>query len=499
MAKVICPYCCHKFEPSTMVFRLNEMLQENTEEEIREDIFNRNRHIRDEKLIKYYRDMEHQTENDAVANAEKINPYGCIEIDFMTMGNDITNYNYEMLKKNNFVMELDYKGHHLDQRVCPNCHNHLIRRAGLYDMKMIAMYGDTNSGKTVYLNILEAMLQGDPALGNIGYAFEGQMMFAGTAEEKAKHDERFESLLRRRELPKATVSGQVVPPQVFEYTYKTAEDIQHDKTVFLVFRDIPGEDCLADDKLKRYSFYLKNADGLIVMIDSSKLMVSTPYLNAGDAANNRQMESLHNLSLLLSEAYGTGKIEIPTAVVLAKGDLFSEVPPIKNGFSKEYNAIMNVSNANDLHQKYLDRKVIDDLHRNILAILKGVHEERLLGVIERSFNDYNLFCMSALGETPITETDLENGEVIQRVNNLAPYRVAEPLYWLMAKNNLIPYRYLEIYRKGDMRRAVQTLYFEWERRSGRAQQRHQEAIKMNRIKTEGLFGKWNLIERTNSF
>lgn len=508
MAKVLCPYCCHRFEPSHMVFRLNEAIEENMEDEILEeagsDIFGarsrkqkNDKTVRDEKLIHYFREMEHETEKDAENHAKQISPYGCLDIDFVSMGNDITNYNYEMLEKHNFVMELDYKGRHLDQRVCPNCHNNLIRRAGLFEMKMIAMYGDTNSGKTVYLNILEAMLQGDAALENIGYAFEGQMNFVGSFEEKQEHDERFNLLLRKHELPKATPSGKVVPPQVFEYTYKTAED-KRDKTIMLIFRDIPGEDCLAEDKLRRYSFYLKNADGIIVLLDTSKLQVAIPYLNAGDFVNNRQMESLNNLSSLLSAIYAEGKINIPAAIVLAKGDLLKEVPPIVDKYGEFYQAIMGDENANELHQKYLDRRIIDELNKNIMNILNGVNEQRLMKTVERCFSDFSFFCISALGETPITEHIIGTAEEIQKVNSLRPYRVAEPLYWIMAKNNDIPYRYVEKYRRKDEIKTVQTLYFERERK-GIAQQRHKEMMKANGIKTEGIFGKWDLIERTNSF
>ena len=507
MAQIICPYCCHRFPPNVMWFTLDSPMdtpEEQKETESEEDIFSssgsnlkgKDKTVRDEELIWYFRTIERLTEKEAVAKAKEVNPYGCIEIDFTKMGSDISHYNEKILERYGFVMELEYKNHHLQQRVCPKCHNHIVKTAGLYEMKLIAMYGDTSSGKTVYLNILQAMLQGNAALGNVGYSFRGQMDLVGSQKKKEEHDENLEKLLNAGLLPEATPGGKIVPPEVYEYSYYTAEDPQNLKNVLLVFRDIPGEDCLNPDNLESYKFYLKNSDGIIVLLDSSWLSVSVRYLNPDKSANNRMIDSLTNLKQLLTSVFGENEIDIPAAIVLAKGDLLKSVPSIINRYGDEFSEIMDVENANELHKTFLDRSVIDDLNRKLKTILSGVGEERLLDRIDRCFKNYSYFCISSLGKAP------EKDKGIDKAINITPYRVGEPLYWLMAKLDLIPYRYMAKYRyrrRGFLGKEVEsrpiiTYYFESER-GGVAQKRHREQAESNGID----MNRAHRISQTNSF
>lgn len=497
MSEITCPYCCEHFQPTRMVFRLKKSLREDTTEQAGEESLwsagghsSRNKKILDENLKQYYMNFESMDEKTAEANASF--EAEAIEINFADMMQDITDYSQKMYDEHKFVLELTYKGQHLTERLCPYCHKELIPNAGLYDMKIIAMYGDTNAGKTVYLNILEAVLRGDPRLNTDSSAFQGCMFFQGNDEELKLHDENYNQLLGKHRLLRATEGGHIVKPQVFRYSYKTADKPHEDKNLLIVFRDIPGEDVRSAEKLRRYGFYLKNADGIIVLLDATKLTQVIPFLNTdgNEIGNLNVSQAVGNLSDLLAVVNGGKKISTPTAVVLAKSDVLGHV--LQNDNTKRFDEI-NSSNANNLHVTYLDRKEIKKLDgtvRNILGNLKETNT--IINPVDSCLSDYSYFAVSALGENP------QQDEEGQYTSNIRPLRVAEPFYWILSKLNYIPYFHSEKWSNGKGVQEVKMYYFESER-NGMAQQRFEAQKIAHGIKKKFLGPKWEFKGSNDSF
>lgn len=497
MSEITCPYCCEHFQPTRMVFRLRKSLKAETPVEGEDDkwkVGGRSsgaKKIIDENLKRYYMNFESMDEKTADQNASF--DAEAIEINFADMMNDISDYNQKMYEEHKFVLELTYKGQRLTQRLCPYCHMELIPNAGLYDMKIIAMYGDTNAGKTVYLNILEAVLRGDPRLNTDISAFQGSMFFQGNDKELELHDKNYNLLLGKHRLPEATKGGIIVKPQVFRYCYKTADKPNEDKNLLIVFRDIPGEDIRSAEKLHRYGFYLKNADGIVVLIDATKLTQVIPYLHADDSqiGNLNVSQALGNLSDLLTVITGGNKINTPTAVVLAKADVLSRV--LQNDNAHIFEDI-NSSNANNIHVSHLDRKEIKKLNGHVKGILGNLHETNtIINPVEYCFSDYSYFAISALGEDP--KKDSEG----QYVTEIRPMRVAEPLYWILAKLNHIPYFHYEkwVSNRGATEH-VKMFYYDKER-NGVAQKRFEDQKNAHGIKDKFFGPKWNLADRNDSF
>lgn len=496
MSDIICPYCCERFKPTRMVFRLKKSLKEDTTEQTAEESIwseggpSSSNKILDEKLKQYYMNFENMEERWAEIYSSF--EAEAIEINFTDMMKDITDYNQEMYKEHKFVLELTYKGQRLTERLCPYCHKELIPNAGLYDMKIIAMYGDTNAGKTVYLNILEAVLRGDPRL-NTGFsAFQGCMFFQGNDEELKLHDENYNRLLGKRRLLPATEGGHIVKPQVFRYSYKTADKPHEDKNLLIVFRDIPGEDVRSAEKLRRYGFYLKNADGIIVLLDSTKLTQVIPFLNTdgNEIGNLNVSQAVGNLSDLLAVVNGGKKISTPTAVVLAKSDVLEHV--LQNENAERFDEI-NSSNANNLHVTYLDRREIKNLDETVRNILADLGETNtIINPVNSCLSDYSYFAVSALGENP------QKDEEGQYVSDIRPLRVAEPFYWILSKLNYIPYFHSERWSNGRNVQEVKMYYFEKER-NGMAQQRFEKQKIAHGIKKKWLGAKWELKGSNDSF
>lgn len=497
MSEITCPYCCEHFQPTRMVFRLKKSLQEEETTVNQDDpwkVGGRSTGTKkkvDENLKRYYMNFESMDEKTAEANASF--DAEAIEINFADMMQDITDYNQKMYDEHKFVLELTYKGQRLTQRLCPYCHKELIPNAGLYDMKIIAMYGDTNAGKTVYLNILEAVLRGDPRLNTDLSAFQGSMFYQGNDEELKLHDENYNQLLGEHKLLRATEGGRIVKPQVFRYCYKTADKQNEDKNLLVVFRDIPGEDIRSAEKLHRYSFYLKNADGIIILLDATKLTQVIPFLNTdGNQIGNLNVsQALGNLSDLLTVINGGNKIGTPTAVVLAKADVLGQV--LQNDNAKMFGEISN-SSANDLHVTHLDRKEIKNLNGCVKTILGNLKETNtIINPVEHCFSDYNYFAISALGENP--QKDDEG----QYVSSIKPLRVAEPFYWILAKLNYIPYFHSEKWESNKGATKVVKMYYYENERHGIAQKKFEDQKIAHGIKRKFLGPKWKFAERNDSF
>lgn len=442
MKEVKCPYCCKCFPPTRMVFRLRKSLRE----QYVSDVFAENNHISqivDEEYKKYLMDIEGEDERTAETHAGF--DAEAIEINFSDMIQDIEDYDEDMYNQHKFVQELTYKGQRLSHRLCPFCHNELVPQAGLYDMNIIAMYGDTGVGKTVYLNVLRAVLETNSSLrGRIGDAFGASVYLVGDDDEVTQHNADYNVLMEKKMLPKATEKGKVVRPKILCYRYVTADKSNKEKGNLLVFRDIPGEDIRQTKSLEKYKFYLKNADALIILLDATKLRQVQPHLAPqGDNEYNSLTigQALGNLSNMVAAIRGDGKIEIPTAVVLAKADVLNE-PKLLDDETKKLFDKINTENANNLHKGYVDRGEIIKVDRNVQKMLKNMSEDTtIINPVSRHFLDSSFFAVSALGEKPKKN---ENEE--QYVEYITPMRVAEPLYWILSKLNHIPYFHHEVWR-----------------------------------------------------
>lgn len=505
MSEIICPYCCKRFQPTQMVFRLKHSLddeQDRTTEEEQEkksmwDTPGRKTgrgKVVDEKLKDYYMNFENMTANDAEENA--LFDAGTIDINFVDMMDDITDYNQKMYSEHQFVLELTYKGQRLTERLCPYCHNQLVPMAGLHEMKIIAMYGATHSGKTVYLNVLEAVLRGDPRLSvSDNCAFQGNMIYQGTDAELLRHNENYNLMMDKRMLPDATKSGMVVRPQVFLYRYKTADKPTEDNSILLVFRDIPGEDTLLSGSLNRYSYYLRKADGIIVMLNAQDLIQVAPKLNNSGSITDKMAvaQALANLENLLAASLGDEKISVPTAVVLAQADVLQYTLSGEN--QEIFSRIIQVGEKKDSHFSYFNRKIVRNLNSDVKRLLSNLGEtSTILNPVDYCFANPQFFAISALGDNPETIKD-ETGTDIQIVQQIRPLRAAEPLYWILAKLSCIPYYHVERWRKGQNGPIKEVKFFYYEKeRNGLAQKRLEDMKEKQGIKNSLFGAKWERIE-----
>lgn len=496
MREIICPYCCNRFMPSAVDFRLERPLEDENEQKDsaqessggfanRKSSFGSSASkksglVRDELLYKYYKDYLQYSDTDAAGNANQL---PAIELDMMSP--DI-HYDVEAYNRFGYVTKIEYKGQTLKQRLCPKCHNPVVPNAGKYDMLMVSMIGDTNVGKSVYLTVLEQVLKED--------LFRGNLSFMGTDEERDLYLSNLTKLLNKKETLSATQRTKI-PPMSFLYTYATP-DTDEKQYKLIVFCDIAGEDCRQEKTMKQNGYHLAASDGFLFLIDVTRFPGVTHTIEQGSTIENMYQREIFTAinRFMIADTY-ENTTKIPAAVVLTKCDVLSEVGRVQS--NSDFHDLLNDKRGKDIHPGYVNTKEFRYLNQIVPEMISELGENELAQNVEDNFASFNYFVASALGKNPEAVKREENGQEVTESKikgQIKPYRVAEPFYWLLAKNSCIPYLYREVHKsnKGETKE-IKFYYYENEKSS--LNQRIETARKSLGVKNS-LFTKWNIIEQS---
>lgn len=456
-----CPYCCKTFQPSQADFRLERPLD--GEDDLSEDssanpfgtVVARKKpqnrgYVLDNELYNYYKNYLQYSEDDASSSATQL---PAIKMD--PFSRDIM-MDVEEWNTHGYVTSITYKGQELDKRLCPFCHNPVVPNAGKYDMLMISMIGDTNVGKSVFLTVLQQVLKED--------SFEGNLAFMGTDEERETYFGSIDRLLNKKKVLDATNRVRV-PPMPFLYTYRVA-DSSEKQYKLVVFCDIAGEDCRSESTMKQHGYHLKASDGFLFLIDVTRFSKVLYAIDEGAAIENYyQNEVFVAINRFMIAKSHENTTSIPTAVVLTKCDVLDQVGTLHG--KKELQDLIDRRDFKELNPGYIQIEEMNLLNRTVPELMNELGEKAMIRAVEDNFSTYNYFVASALGKSPEIIEREENGRTIREnkiKGQINPYRVSEPFYWLLAKNDAIPYRYQEILRnkKNDVRN-IDFYYYESER------------------------------------
>lgn len=495
MKEIICPYCCKRFMPSAVDFRMDRpeedgaVSQREAPQEGSSGFVNRKNTstrggkgaglVRDEKLYQYYKNYLMYSDAEASSNA---NQFPFVELDMMSP--DIC-YNVEDYNRFGYVTKIQYKGHTLNKRLCPYCHNTVVPNAGKYDMLMISVIGDTNVGKSIYLTVLEQVLKEDK--------FRGNLNFMGTEEEQEIYLSNVTKLLNRREALSATQRTKV-PPMPFLYTYVTP-DSSEKQYKLIIFCDIAGEDCRQERTMKQNGYHLAASDGFLFLIDVTRFPGVTHTIDQGSSISNMYQREIFTAinRFMIADTYDN-TTRIPAAVVLTKCDVLSQVGRIFG--TAEYHNILNDMRGDEIHPGYANTKEFIHLNQVIPNMIADLGERELANNVEDNFATFNYFVASALGKSPEIVERVEDGRTIleNRIKGqIMPYRLAEPFYWILAKTNCIPYYYWETLsnHRGETRR-IEFYYYENEKASLKG--RIDGARKCLGINLNGFMNRWKVTD-----
>ena len=462
--EILCPYCCSRFPSNKVHFRLNAPLEdvvEEDEEVEEENIFggavgrqrgsrksNRNEKSGkklDEKLYNYYKEYF----NDEAAARQDAMQYDFVEFDVM---NKEIEYNRQEMNEYGYVNRIGYRGQDLTTRLCPNCHKNLVDGAGKFPMYMFSVIGDTNVGKSIYLTVLEAMIEKG--------AFDATMLFMGTKEEHDYYRGANKRVMQDKKMLKATIGK--VPPLTFQLTYSVEEEgsQKQRKSVLITFCDIPGEMCRDKNNLEIFGAHLRASSGLMFLIDPTRFKGVRNVIDQGAEIDELyQMDVIEAINrFLVSESYEMST-NIPTAIMITKSDTLKSVSFFQESESHRY--LIDDQQWNVRHPNFVNEDEIQKINRGVSEFLNAVDEVAYTRKLGDLFSNFSFFINSALGHAP-ADNEVENIKEEIRTAMIRPYRITEAFYWILAENGVLPRRITQVYRnsKSKEEKTISIYYYE---------------------------------------
>lgn len=311
-----------------------------------------------------------------------------------------------------------------DRQVCVVCHARLPVHFGRMRGRVIALVGARDAGKTVFMTVLIHELKH-----RVGARFRASV---GGSDDHTRH--RFGSdyeapLYEEGRLLRATRrTGLAREPLVFRYTgLRRGLLMDRPHHTLLSFLDTAGEDLHDMDSVETNLRYLRNADGVIVLLDPLQMKGARPSAAPGtrmpalESPRNRSFDMLGRVTDLLMKRsdHVRGRIRTPVAVCLSKidalrGDLDEGTPLRRPQPDAPY---FDASDSQDVHAQ-----VQQLLHRWGAADV-DVH-------VRTHYANARYFGVSALGDSPDEDNVLRGG--------VRPYRVADPFLWMLSEFGVVP-------------------------------------------------------------
>lgn len=317
---------------------------------------------------------------------------------------------------------IDTEGNVSKIRICPHCHNRLPFEFGKYPVKYISVVGITSSGKTVYLSQL---------LGKINeILIRAGMTVAGLCPE-VDDFVRAHTIRRGLILPGGNATNVLTTPIPVNVMSK-----RDGRRYTLVFYDIAGENCVDADQMEKYGGFIRNADGIIMIMDPRQF-TDLIYLGEDDEEATDEAYSPDKVVAAMYTAFVSadsagGKSGIPLAATLSKNDLLKGTEII----GRNSNIFRKIAYEEypDRGFPYSDYIVVDSEVRRLLK--RSIKGEILADQLNQFFPNHSYFSFSALNGTPILSTEGSVKRYQMEVNPEA-IRVEEPLLWLLYRLGMI--------------------------------------------------------------
>lgn len=384
MPKIACPYCFGEFKSSNVLFRCN-----NT--------------------------RGHQPQKDETLSAFWGSPH--LETPAFEHSSTLNRIMGTAPKK----AKCPDCGQDTHKVMCPHCHNLLPRQMVEKRSLIISIVGARSSGKTNYITVLINELRRNcDSLGSLGILPSAVAdRKENTTEERYLND--FYNILYRRGQVQAQTQisdPRSKVPLIYEVTQKGKNPI------FLVFYDTAGENFHDLAQLEENVQYLRISDATIFLLDTFDIptvhdrlasKLSLPPLRSEE----QYFQILTNVKNFFMERDEKEHFKKPMALVFTKidaillnQDLFQDASPANLSLEQ---------NSPFLTGQGVDTDDFESVSDGMEGVLRGPwHGHNFVNSVG-CYDNHRFFGISALGASP-------QG---QKVTNLRPYRVLDPLVWIL--------------------------------------------------------------------
>jgi len=290
----------------------------------------------------------------------------------------------------------------------------------------IALLGAKASGKSNYIGVLVNEIKRKMA-----GPFNCSLSMSCSKESKEAYDEwYYRPLFVEGHTVRATDGGTEVPPLIFPLRFMDKKD-NITKTAALTFYDTAGENLDDADTMEGFNLYVKNAHGIILLLDPLQVTKVRDDLTKNGFKGlpeqntdiNKVLENIIKVIAGVGDIYEQAKtkIKIPIALVFTKIDIMEQYNILTEG------AQCLKEESSHIKRGFFIKREFDNTN-GAMEDLLGDLDENLLNLIKR-FENRSFFGVSSLGANP-------NGTKIDS-KGINPRRVLDPLLWLLAENGYI--------------------------------------------------------------
>lgn len=316
------------------------------------------------------------------------------------------------------------QGQPLHRKLCPKHRHVLPYTAGSQSSLVIGVIGAKFSGKSHYIAALVERLAGQ-----VASDLQANLLPATDETHDRYQREFYDPLFGKGiELP-ATVGAP--PPLIYDLALDGALwGEQRSRAITLALYDTAGENFDDRHTVQQMVQYLRVASGIIFLVDPLQspavreaLPRSAPLPNIDLMAEShhvigRVLNELEN-GKMLAEA---GPLATPVAVVLTKCDVLRDAGLI------DANRLWS---ADKRHIGYFDREAHNDMTGMIGEYVRR-WSTKAYATVRSRFSRHAFFGVSSTGCAPDKTTRL--------YKYISPWRVEDPLLWLLAELKVIPAR-----------------------------------------------------------
>ena len=307
-------------------------------------------------------------------------------------------------------------------RICPVCHATLPPSFGKVDSRLIAVVGGTAAGKSVFLTVLIHEL-----MRRVGNQFNASII-ADDDATRERFDSDYERPLYRDRflsaLPKLTQAA-YRQPLVFRITTEKRRRLgtaARQQTLLSIY-DTAGEDMGSRDHVSLLASYLAAADGIVLLLDPLQMPGARSLARPG---TQMPLPIGHQPAVLLTQVTqllrsvegrrpGGGVISKPLAIAFTKLDALrhdlDESSPLRRPAPQA---------------PYFDETDSSAVHDQIRQMLDRWDGPQIDMHVRANYQRFRYFGLSALGDPPTSDNTVSPA-------GIQPYRVADPLLWLLSE------------------------------------------------------------------
>ncbi|HEY0378374.1 MAG TPA: hypothetical protein VGC87_15770 [Pyrinomonadaceae bacterium] len=312
--------------------------------------------------------------------------------------------------------------------VCPHCHNELPSQFGSTDVHTIALIGAKEVGKSHYIAVLINELTN-----RVGMNFNASLNALDEQTIRRYNQDFRRYVYVQREAIPATLSARALMnvryPLAYRFSIKRRGMLPFDglRVSSLVFFDTAGEDLTHIDLMSTETKYLANSDGIIFLLDPLQIPAVRHLLDSSTplpSENTDPQEIIGraaNLIRQMRQMNPAEKIKTPVALAFSKLDA---IRPLFEPSSPVHEA--------SRHEGFFDVTDAQRVNDNMRAYLSQWVGSGLDMFLQHNFENHSYFGLSALGSSPDAQGRLPSG--------VAPFRVEDPLLWILHQLGLVPGR-----------------------------------------------------------